>query len=86
MSAAEVFVPLLGRSLPVLLDVPAAGALGGLSRPRSYALAESGAMPVLRLGPGRLKVPTVAWLAMLGIDVAPTKRAPAEPPVSRTAS
>jgi hypothetical protein len=64
---AVVFVPALGRSLPLLLDVPEAGALAGLSRYASYRAAQDGGLPVLRVGQ-RLRVPTGSWLDLLGLS------------------
>lgn len=70
MSALDstVYVPALGRSLPLLISVVDAGELAGLTRRVAYVLAGDGTMPVLRVG-SRLRVPTAAWLARLGIDV-----------------
>ena len=52
-AGALIHVPALGRDLPLLLDVPDAGRLAGLSRYASYRAAEDGTMPTLRLGERR---------------------------------
>ena len=49
---------------PLVVDVPVAGAMAGLSRVRSYAAAKDGSMPTIRVA-GRLKVPLKAWKARL---------------------
>lgn len=49
---------------PLVLDVPTAGAMAGLSRLRSYAAARDGSMPTIRIA-GRLKVPLKAWRKIL---------------------
>jgi excisionase family DNA binding protein len=59
---------------PATLTVPEAARLLGVSRALGYELARSGRLPVLRLGPRRLVVPTRALEAMLA--------APAERPTS----
>ena len=46
------------------IDVPAAGAMAGMSRIRSYVAAKDGSMPTIRVA-GRLKVPLKAWRAKL---------------------
>src|SRR4051794_12559424 len=56
-SNALVRVPDLGLSLPLLLDVPDAGALAGMSRWASYRAATDGTIPTLKVG-NRLRVPT----------------------------
>jgi hypothetical protein len=66
-AGALIHVPALGRDLPLLLDVPDAGRLAGLSRYASYRAAEDGTMPTLRLGERRLRVPTGTWLDRLGL-------------------
>lgn len=66
--ASTVYVPALGRSLPLLVSVTEAGELAGLTRRIAYVLAGDGTIPVLRVG-ARLRVPTAAWLARLGIDI-----------------
>lgn len=53
---ARIHVPALGRDLPVLMEVPDAGALGGFSRYASYRAAREGAPPTLRIGQ-RLRCP-----------------------------
>lgn len=62
-----VYVPLLHRLLPVLLDVPEAGELAGMSRARAYVAAHDGAIPTIRMG-HRLRVPTTRWLDVLGLS------------------
>ena len=49
---------------PLVLSVPAAGKLLGLSRPTSYALAAQGKIPTLRLG-HKLVVPIKALEKLL---------------------
>lgn len=49
---------------PLVIDVPTAGAMAGLSRVRSYAAVKDGSMPVIRVA-GRMKVPLKAWRAKL---------------------
>jgi hypothetical protein len=53
------------RSLPVTLTVPMAGAMLGLSRSASYMAADRGDIPTIRMC-GRLHVPTVAFLDLVG--------------------
>lgn len=65
-AAAHVYVPDLGAALPLLIDVPDAGTLGGLSRWASYRAANDGTIPTLKVG-NRLRVPTCAWLDRLGL-------------------
>jgi hypothetical protein len=65
-AAAYVFVPDLGLSLPLLIDVPDAGAMGHMSRWASYRAAQDGTIPTLKVG-NRLRVPTCAWLERLGL-------------------
>lgn len=61
------------------ITVPEAGQILGIGRDASYAAAERGDIPTLRLG-RRLVVPVPRLLAMLGIDsddsVDPTRPAP----------
>ena len=64
--AAHVFVPDLGFSLPLLIGVPDAGGLGGLSRWAAYRATQDGTIPTLKVG-NRLRVPTCAWLDRLGL-------------------
>ena len=55
------------RSLGVTTDVATAGAILGIGRTKSYALAKSGQFPVPVLGVGRrYVVPTPAILVLLG--------------------
>lgn len=63
-----LYCPALGRSLPLLVSVIEAGELAGLTRRVAYVLAGDGTMPVLKVG-SRLRVPTAAWLAQLGLDI-----------------
>ena len=65
-SNTNVHVPHLGVLLPLLLDVPDAGALAGMSRWASYRAAADGTIPTLKVG-NRLHVPTCAWLDRLGV-------------------
>jgi hypothetical protein len=48
----------------LVVDVPTAGAMAGLSRERSYAAAKDGSMPTVRIA-GRYKVPLRRWRAKL---------------------
>jgi hypothetical protein len=66
-TGALIHVPALGLDLPLLLEVPDAGRLAGLSRYASYRATQDGTMPTLRLGERRLRVPTVRWLDQLGV-------------------
>lgn len=52
------------RAEPLVVDVPVAGAMAGLSRVRSYAAVKDGSMPSVRIG-GRIKVPLKPWIAKL---------------------
>lgn len=63
-AGALIHVPAIGRDLPLLLDVPDAGRLAGLSRYASYRAAED----------GRGVSATAGLLADLGVEVitAPT--------------
>ncbi len=54
---------------PLVVDVPVAGAMAGLSRVRSYAAAKDGSMPTIKVA-GRMKVPLKAWMAKLNGDEA----------------
>jgi hypothetical protein len=49
----------------LVVNVPEAGAMAGLSRVRSYAAVKDGSMPTVKVA-GRLRVPLKLWLAMLG--------------------
>lgn len=71
-TGAHVFVPALAISLPLLLDVPDAGRLAGLSRYASYRAAGDGGLPTLRVGQ-RLRVPTGPWLDRLGLRYEPVQ-------------
>jgi hypothetical protein len=53
----------------LVVDVPVAGAMAGLSRVRSYAAAKDGSMPTMKIG-GRLKVPLAAWTKKLNGEAA----------------
>lgn len=52
-------------SLPLLLTVPEAAKLLGISRSAAYRLAESGELPARRLG-GRVYIVTAQLFAMVG--------------------
>lgn len=54
---------------PLVVDVPVAGAMAGLSRVRSYAAVKDGSMPTIKIA-GRLKVPLKAWRKILEGEVA----------------
>lgn len=71
-TGARLHVPALGLDLPVLMEVPEAGALGGFSRYASYRAAREGALPTLRIGQ-RLRVPTATWLDQLGLAYEPVQ-------------
>jgi hypothetical protein len=60
----------LEKPEPLVVDIPAAGAMAGLSPQRSYAIARLGLMPVVKVGKGRMKVPLKRWRAILNGDVA----------------
>lgn len=73
-----LYVPALGRSLPVLLDVwPATGELLGMSRFQTYEAVKRQEIPSFRIG-GRIKVPTAVLLDRLGIDIATSQEAAPE--------
>lgn len=52
------------KPVPLVMSVPAAGALAGLSREGSYDAARRGEIPTIPFG-RLLKVPTARWLRML---------------------
>ncbi|MCU1644954.1 MAG: hypothetical protein JWN03_5229 [Nocardia sp.] len=54
-------------ALPLLLSVPKASALLGISRSAAYRLAESGDLPTKRMG-GRVYIVTARLQAMLEQD------------------
>jgi hypothetical protein len=56
--------------LPVVLDIPDAGAIADMGRGPSYAAAASGYMPTVKVGPKRRKVPLRKWVAQLRGDAA----------------
>lgn len=56
-------------SEPLVVDVPTAGAMAGLSRERAYAAVRDGSMPAIKVA-GRLKVPLKAWKAKLNGEAA----------------
>jgi hypothetical protein len=49
---------------PLTLDIPEAGAMAGLGRAASYAAANRGEIPTIRLG-RRKKVPAKLWQRIL---------------------
>ncbi|MBL1076363.1 helix-turn-helix domain-containing protein [Nocardia sp. 2] len=55
------------ESLPLLLSVPRAALLLGISRSAGYRLAESGELPIKRMG-GRVYIVTARLQAMLEQD------------------
>jgi len=55
------------ETLPLLLSIPRAAALLGISRSAGYRLAESGELPVKRMG-GRVYVVTARLRALLEQD------------------
>lgn len=72
---ASLYVPALGRELPLVLDVwPATGELVGWSRYTTYAAVKAGHLPSLKMG-GRVLVPTASLLDLLGIGYEVTPRA-----------
>ena len=50
------------------IDIERAGRLLGIGRNAAYQAAARGDIPVIRLGPKRLRVPTARLLALLGIE------------------
>jgi len=52
------------------IDIERAGRLLGIGRNAAYTAAARGDIPVIRLGPKRIRVPTARLLALLGIDAA----------------
>ena len=50
------------------VTVERAGRVLGISRGAAYAAAESGDLPVIRIGARRIVVPTAALLRMLHVD------------------
>ena len=68
-AAAAALLGIEVEKLPLVVDVPEAGAMAGLSRVRSYAAAKDGSMPTIKVA-GRLKVPLKAWKAKLDGDAA----------------
>ncbi len=76
--SAELYVPQLGRSLPLLLNVwPDAGELLGLSRFCAYAAVKTGEIPSIRVA-GRVKIPTARLLEQLGITMESTPQVAAQ--------
>jgi len=60
------------EDLPVMLDVPTAGRLLGISRATAYRLAATDDLPVPVVPVGRsLRVPAAPLLALLGVTPAP---------------
>jgi hypothetical protein len=57
------------KAEPLVVDVPVAGAMAGLSRVRSYAAVKDGSMPTIKVA-GRLKVPLKAWKKILDGEAA----------------
>ncbi|WP_341257066.1 excisionase family DNA-binding protein [Gordonia malaquae] len=55
------------RTIPTV-SVERAGEYLGVSRAYAYAMVRAGDMPVIRLGPRRVRVPSAKLLAMLGVD------------------
>lgn len=68
---ARVYVPALDQELPLLLNVEEAGALAGLSRFAAYRAVNEGAIPSFPIGERRIRVPTAAWLDVLGLKYGP---------------
>lgn len=67
--SAEIYVPALGRSYAVLINAwPDTGELIGMSRSQVYEALKSGEIPSFRVA-GRIKIPSAALLAKLGIEV-----------------
>lgn len=65
----ELWVPALGRSLPLTLAVyPDAAELLGMSRFSAYAAVRAGDVPCLRIG-RRILVPTATLLKQLGLTI-----------------
>ena len=61
---------LLGITYALAASVPDAGAMAGLSKPRSYAAAKDGSMPTIKIA-GAMKVPLKRWRAILNGDENP---------------
>lgn len=74
MSQATLYVPALGRSLALVLNIwPDTAELLGWTRYTTYEAVKAGHLPSLRLG-GRVLVPTATLLDMLGIAYEITPR------------
>lgn len=50
------------------VSVEQAGRLIGISRAHAYAMVRDGSMPVIRLGPRRVRVPSAKLRELLGVD------------------
>lgn len=62
------------QTLPPTLSVwsrsePSAASLLGVGRAQAYAMAQRGDLPILRVGPGRIVVPTMRLLRLLGMEL-----------------
>lgn len=55
------------RRVPTV-SVEQAGRYLGVSRGFAYAMAREGSLPVIHLGPRRVRVPSAKLLAMLGVE------------------
>lgn len=56
------------RSGPPTLSIGQAAAYLGVSRAYGYVMAREGRLPVIHLGPRRVRVPTAGLLKMLGVE------------------
>jgi hypothetical protein len=59
----------LERPEPLVVDIPVAGAMAGMSPARSYAAVRDGFMPIVRISKDRMKVPLKRWTAILNGEV-----------------
>ncbi|MFW0791775.1 helix-turn-helix transcriptional regulator [Gordonia sp. CPCC 205333] len=55
------------------VSVEQAGRLFGISRAHAYAMVRDGSMPAIRLGPRRVRVPSVRLREMLGLADTPSR-------------
>lgn len=55
------------------VSVEQAGRLIGISRAHAYAMVRDGSMPVIRLGPRRVRVPSAKLRELLGVHERPSQ-------------
>jgi hypothetical protein len=60
----------LETSEVLVVDIPRAGAMAGMTPARSYAAARDGYMPTIKVSKGRMKVPLAKWRAILNGEAA----------------